>query len=125
MRKTPIDFLQIDGVPMLPPDSDMDVSYEDIDASDSGRDETGTMHRVVVRRKVGKWSFIYSQLTDEEYNYIIGMFEGKDSFAFTRPAAGSSTALETVPAYMSQYSITWRNARTGQWRNLKFNIIDN
>ena len=40
----------IDGQPMLLPDRDVEVRYEDIDAAAAGRDESGVMHRILVLR---------------------------------------------------------------------------
>ena len=47
----------IDGQPMYAPDGDVGISYEDLESSDSGRDESGAMHRIVLRRNAGTWSF--------------------------------------------------------------------
>lgn len=123
MRKE-VTFYQIDGKPMLAPDAEPEFTFTDLDSSDSGRDESGVMHRIVVREKVGTWSFTYSHLTDEQYTYLVGLFSGKAQFSFTHPKPGSSTETETSTCYCSNYSIAWRNARTGTWRNLKFNIIE-
>lgn len=117
------ELYQIDGRPMPVPDADPDLSFTDLDASDSGRDESGVMHRIVVREKVGSWGFVYSSLTDEEYAYLTGLFAGKVTFAFTHPRPGSSAETQVSTCYCSSYSIAWHNARRGLWRNLKFNII--
>lgn len=122
MRKE-VTFYQIDGQPMLAPDTEPEFTFTDLDSSDSGRDESGVMHRIVVREKVGTWSFAYSHLTDEQYAYLVGLFAGKSQFSFTHPRPGSSTETETSTCYCSNYSIAWRNARRGTWSNLKFNII--
>ncbi|WP_294541000.1 hypothetical protein [uncultured Gemmiger sp.] len=121
--RTKVDFYQVDGVPMLVPDDEPEFSFADLDASDSGRDESGVMHRLMIREKVGTWSFSYSHLSDEDLAYLRGLFVGKVQFTFTHPVFGDSNATETCTAYMSQYSATWKNQRTGQWRNFKFNII--
>lgn len=118
------DLFKIDGQPMYAPDAGVEPSYADLDAADSGRDESGVMHRAVVREKVATWPFQYSALTDGEYAYLIGLFAGKATFAFTHPKAGSSREVETTTCYCSNYSIAWRSARDGRWRNLKFNIIE-
>lgn len=118
-----VDFYQVDGVPLLAPDSGAEFSFADLDAADSGRDESGVMHRIVVREKVGTWGFSYARLTDEELSYLRGLFAGKAQFAFTHPAFGGSDATETCTAYMSQCSALWKDQRTGDWRNFKFNII--
>mgnify|MGYP007112557199 CR=1 FL=1 len=52
-------LFKIDGKPMFAPDGDMGFSFEDLDGADSGRDEAGVMHRVIVRHSVGTWSFTY------------------------------------------------------------------
>ncbi len=118
-----VDFYQVDGQPMPAPDEEPEFSFSDLDASDSGRDESGVMHRIVVREKVGTWSFSYAHLSDEDLAYLRNLFEGKAQFTFTHPVFGSSNATESCTAYMSQYSAVWKNQRTGQWRNFKFNII--
>lgn len=121
MTLTPL--FQIDGQPLYAPDAGVEPSYADLDSSDSGRDASGVMHREVVREKVATWPFSYATLTDKEYAYLVGLFAGKATFAFTHPKAGSSTETETTTCYCSNYSIAWRSARDGTWRNLKFNII--
>ncbi len=63
MRRT-TDLFTVNGQPMLAPDEEIGISYEDLDASDSGRDESGVMHRIVVRQKVPSWTFSYSHLTE-------------------------------------------------------------
>ena len=70
MRAT-TQLFQINGKPILAPDAEVVVSYSDLDASDAGRDESGFMHRIVVRHKVGSWKFSYSHLTEEEKEQII------------------------------------------------------
>ena len=47
----------IDGQPMPEPDEEAELSFSDLDASDSGRTEDGVMHRIVVREKVATFGF--------------------------------------------------------------------
>lgn len=113
---------QIDGKPMLVPDADVSLSYSDLDSSDSGRDESGIMHRIVVRERVATWGFNYSSLTAEEYKYMRSLFSGKPEFAFTyRNLDGDLVDTRT---YCSNDSITYHNARLGLYKNLKLNIIE-
>lgn len=115
------DYL-IDGEPMLVPDADVSLSFADLDSSDSGRDESGIMHRIVVRERVATWGFNYSNLTAEEYRYMRALFAGKPEFAFIyRNLEGD---LVETRAYCSNESITYHNARLGLYKNLKFNIIE-
>ena len=122
MRAT-TELFMINGVPMLVPDSEVGVSYEDLDSADSGRDESGVMHRIPVRYKVGSWSFSYSHLTEEEKQYMENLFPDAASFSFTHPDRKDATASVTDKAYRSKYSISWKNARTGLWSNYGFTII--
>ena len=117
------DLFLIDGMPMYVPDGDMGVSFEDLDASDSGRDEAGVMHRIVVRYGVGKWAFSYHAITQEEFAYMEQLFQNKDSFQFTYPCMTDCSKAETVTAYRSKAEIVWRSAKTGDLRNYNFSII--
>lgn len=122
MRKT-LDSFLIDGKPILCPDEEVVMSYEDIDAADSGRDESGVMHRLPLRYKVGSWRFSYSHLTEEEKQYMENLFPDGGDFAFTHPSRRDAKSLVTEQAYRSKYAISWKNARTGLWSNYGFSII--
>ena len=112
----------INGKPMLAPDQEVGINYEDLDSSDSGRDESGIMHRVVVRYKVPSWSFTYSNLTDEEKEYMESLFPEAPTFQFGHPGRIRGEQ-EITECYRSKYGISWRNARTGLWSGYSFNII--
>ena len=116
------DAYLIDGSPMLAPDADVSISFSDLDDADTGRDESGIMHRIVVRHRVGTWGFNYSSLTVAEYRYVRSLLDGKTDFDFTyRDIDGE---LKTCRAYCSNDSITYHNAKLGLYKNLKFNIIE-
>lgn len=117
------EFYQINGKPLLAPDAGVEMSFEDLDAAESGRDEAGFMHRMVVRSKVGVWNFSYSHLNEQEYRYLLSILPEGGSFHFTYPIPGDSSRLGETKAYLSRYGIVWHNARTKQYRNLKFSII--
>ena len=85
---------QINGVPMLVPDAAVAVSYSDLDASDSGRDESGFMHRIVVRHKVGSWKFEYAHLTEEEKQYMENLFPDSANFLFCYPSRYNADVTE-------------------------------
>ena len=123
MRAFTYQFL-INGQPMLAPDAEVGFSYEDLDSSDSGRDESGVMHRIPVRYKVGSWSFTYSHLTEEEKRYMENLFPDAADFIFTHPDRMVSANAVSCKAYRSKYGISWRNAKTGLWSNYSFNIIE-
>ena len=107
----------IDGNPLPVPDADVAMSFEDLDAPQSGRDESGFMHRLPVRRKVGVWEFCYSHLSGETYRYLKSILPTGGSFRFCSPEGETE-------AYLSRYSVVWHSARTDTYRNLKFSIIE-
>lgn len=117
-------LFRINGKPMFAPDADVAVAYADLDGEDSGRDESGVMHRIVVRYKMGTWSFEYASITEEEKRYMEELFGETPDFEFTHPDRIRSDKVVTTRAYRSNYGITWHNLRTGQHRNYKFNIIE-
>lgn len=124
MARTKTDLFQINGKPMFAPDADVGFNYEDLDAADSGRDEGGYMHRIVVRYKVGSWSFVYASLTEAERQYMESLFPDAETFEFTHPDRLDASKSVTTTCYRSKCGFSWFNAKTGQWRNYKFNIIE-
>lgn len=123
MRKTTW-LYQIDGKPILTPDADVQMSFADLDSGESGRDEAGFMHRVILRRMVGSWQFCYATLSQEEYSYMLSILPNGGSFTFTYPDPSNPANSKNTTAYLSQYGISWRSAQSGLYHNLKFNIIE-
>lgn len=113
---------QIDDKPMLVPDAGVEIGFTDLDADDTGRDESGFMHREVLRERVRTWSFSYAFLSLEEYRYIMALFAGRPTFVFKH--RGLDGLEEEVRAYCAKCSITLYNRCTGQYKNMKFNIIE-
>lgn len=113
---------KVNGNPLLVPDEDVSLSFADLDSSDSGRDESGVMHRIVVRHRVCTWGFNYSILKAEEYRYMRSLLDGKTEFDFSY--RGDDGEIKTCKAYCSNDSITYHNARLGIYKNFKFNVIE-
>jgi hypothetical protein len=116
--------LKIDGVPILTPDQDVEMEYNDLDSEETGRDESGVMHRIVARYKVASWGFQYSALTEEEKRYMENLFPNAPSFTFGHPSRLDASVMEETVCYRSKYGITWQNAVTGLWSGYNFNIIE-
>jgi len=112
----------IDGKPVLVPDEDIAVEYTDLDAEESGRDESGVMHRIVARRGVMKISLPYSMVTREEYLYMESLFAGKSVFTLTYRDHDAQAAQRQC--YRSNHGLTIRNAKTGMYKNYKCSIIE-
>ena len=121
MRNYDFEFL-IDGQPILLPDGGVEINLEDLDSSESGRDESGVMHRIVLREKVRKYGLPYAHLTREEYLYLMSLFAGKPTFQVEMLDPDGRRSVFT--AYCSKVGITLRNRRTGLYENLKLSIIE-
>ncbi|MBQ8358742.1 MAG: hypothetical protein IJ030_03145 [Oscillospiraceae bacterium] len=119
MRTT--DLFTVDGLPMPVPDGDLPLYTEDVQATDSGLDESGVFHRFVLRRNVQSWDFSYARLTREAYAYLENLFAGKDSFCFGFVSALDGTRQE-VTAYRCKRSVLWHSAADGQFRDCRFRI---
>ena len=117
------DLFQIDGKPMLAPDEEVVLSYEDVDGADAGRDQAGFMHRSLLRSKVPSWTFTYAYLTEAEKNYMESLFGDGDTFLLTHPGRLDGSAAEQTQCYRSKYSICWKSAKTGLWSNYSFTVI--
>jgi hypothetical protein len=114
--------LQIDDNPILVPDSDVKIEHTDLDSEESGRDENGFMHRIVLRRGVMTVALNYATLTTYDYRYMESLFAGKDHFEVKYRDRDGNPASCT--AYRSKHSITIHNAQKGIYKNYAFNIIE-
>lgn len=106
---------------MLNPDEGIVIKETDIEG-ESGRDESGFLHRIVIRPKVRTWTFSYAVLTEEEYKYLKSLYRGKVTFQFT--FAGEDNNTETIQAYCDETSISYQNKRSGLYKNFKLDIIE-
>lgn len=122
MRGT-TDLFLIDGQPVLIPDGELALTLQDVESSDSGRDESAVLHRFLARQGVGKWAFSYDRLTEEEYSYMESLFAGKSEFLFTRPDPKNGVSI-TTKCYRSKHQIMWENAVTGQFRDYRFELAE-
>lgn len=118
------DRFTVNGRPMLAPDGPVSVTYTDLDGPDAGRDLNGILHRSVVRYKLAAWEFTYSNLSDAEKQYLEGLFPDAPTFSFGHPARQDAAQTEVTQCYRSRCALAWRNARTGLWSELKFQIIE-
>lgn len=112
----------VDGSPLLEPDEDVEITLTDLDAGDSGRDESGVMCRIVVRENMRTFGFTYSVLDREDYAYLKNLLSGKTRFTFGY--VDEDGQPQTMTAYCAKKSIVLKR-RDGLYKNLKFNIIEN
>lgn len=118
------DMFKINGKPMFAPDEGVQIAWADIDSAESGRDEAGNQHRIVIRYDVASLTFNYHHISEEELAYMRSIFPKEPDFLFEYPLPEDSTQTRTVRAYRQKHSISWKNAATGQFRNYKFTITE-
>lgn len=121
MKRSFINDILIDGKPMLTPDAGVKMKYTDTESDSTGRDESGVMHRKIIRSDVKTWDFTYSVLFADEYVYLSELLRGKATFRFT--FINEKGTEETVDAYCKQRSITYWSKRRGIYKNMQFSIM--
>lgn len=67
------DFYKLGGKALPVPDGEVVLRKTDLEAPESGRDESGWLHRSVLRQGLGRWEFSWSRVTGEEYAYLAGL----------------------------------------------------
>ena len=118
------DKFKINDKPMFAPDEGVQIAWADIDSAESGRDEAGNQHRIVIRYDVASLTFNYHHISEEELAYMRSIFPKEPDFLFEYPLPEDSTQVRTVRAYRQKHSITWQNAAKGMFRNYKFTITE-
>ena len=108
--------LLINGRPLPCPDADVVISENDLDSEDTGRDESGYMHRLVLRKKVKTWEFPYKFLSAADYDYIRSLI--------SNPTFSVDFWGVQATAYCSNNSATLRNVVTGDYRDFSLKIIE-
>ncbi len=114
-------YFKIDKKPILAPDQDLVISEQDLDAEGSGRDELGYMHRILLRERVGRWSLNYSTLSEKEYDYMNGLFEGKPEFDLE--IRRGSQKIQTK-GYCSSLKASLHDGVKGIYKKVSFTIIE-
>ena len=118
------DKFKINGKPMFAPDENVLITWSDIDSAESGRDEAGNQHRIVIRYDVASITFTYSNISESELAYMRSLFPKEPDFLLEYPDPADTTTIRRVRAYRQKPSVYWKNAVTGQFRNYKFTITE-
>lgn len=113
---------KINGTPILAPDDEVEMTLTDLDAGSAGRDESGVMHRIRVRKRVKTWAFRYFALSREEFRYMEALLSQNAVFRFTY--LDTDGTEKTRSAYCSNTGLTYQNAKLGLYRNYKFTVIE-
>lgn len=113
---------KINGMPLLVPDADVELTQTDLDSGSAGRDESGYMHRIRVRKRVKTWAFQYFALSREEFQYLEALLSENAVFNFSYRDAGGEE--KTCNAYCSNSGLSYHNAKLGLFRNYKFTVTE-
>lgn len=113
---------KIAGKSILAPDDSVSLKKTDLQASDSGRDENGVMHRFLLRRRVKTWAFQYSHLSGDALAYLESLFDGADTFLFTYTNPDGTTG--TCTAYCQEINLGIKNIRTGLYSGVSFSVVE-
>lgn len=122
MKRAYDEFHLIDGSPMLTPDVDVEITYEDMEVGGSGFDASGYYHRMVARYNKRTWKFKYAVLTKEEFVYLRSLIKEKESFIFS--FLNEENGLEEVRAYPKPVTVAYQSKRSGLYKNLTLEIIE-
>lgn len=113
---------KVNGAPLLVPDADVELTQTDLDSGSAGRDESGFMHRIRVRRRVKTWVFQYFALHREEFHYLENLLSQNETFTFSYPDTDGE--VRTCTAYCSNSNLHYHNAKLKLYRNYKFTVIE-
>ena len=113
---------KIDGTPLLVPDADVELTQTDLDSGSAGRDESGYMHRIRVRKRVKTWAFQYFALSREEFQYLENLLSQNQTFTFSY--LDTDGKIHNCTAYCSNTGLSYHNAKLGLYRNYKFTVIE-
>lgn len=120
MKKLYTGFM-VDSTPIPVMDAGIEISVEALDSSESGRDESGVMHRIVIAEKTIV-TIRYGTLTLKEYAYIMSLFRGKAQFWFTWE--DDLGVCHRYLAYCSKLAATLYNRKLGIYKNMTLKIIE-
>ncbi|MBR5090178.1 MAG: hypothetical protein IK093_12190 [Ruminiclostridium sp.] len=117
---TPSGLVSIDGA-TLPGIYSYKIDLEDIDGAESGRSETGVMHRNVLRSRVKK-VYVGMKLSDEQMSEIGNIIEQGTSLEMSVRVPGGGDEAGTF--YISKLSATMMKLADDSWWELSFNAIE-
>ena len=112
----------IDGEPILTPDADIEVGFEDMVDEGSGFDEAKYYHRFIWRFDRRSWKLKYAFLTREEYLYLRSLYKQKVTFKFS--FINEDGDQETVDAYCVAGNVVYQSKRSGLYKNFSMEIIE-
>lgn len=120
-RKFHRDFL-IDGRPILEPDCDVQIEMTDMEDEDSGKDEAGYMHPIILRYGVRSVTLTYSILTRDEYDYMESLFARKAKFQvdFWEP---DQPPIRFI-ARRQKHAVSSHCYKSGLRKNYTFSLIE-
>lgn len=122
-RRTPL--LQIDGQPLPEPTAPAEINFNDMESSDSGPDESGVYHRVILRFGVLSCTLTYDYLDNRDCAYLMELLKNKSTFQFTCPVSSEDTDVNhtiTRTCYCTNHGAALQRLQHGVWRDMSLKI---
>ena len=113
-------IFQINGNPIPAPDENVQIRYEGR-GDKSLTDESGFLHRQVLRRGITAWKLCYSSLSGAERDYLMGLLTD-DSFRFTHPDRLDPQKADESVCYLESCSECLQSALSGSYRDVQLTI---
>lgn len=110
----------VDGVSVRCPSSYV-YKLEDISASDAGRTEDTTMHKLRIGQIVGL-ELSWENITTQDVSTILQAFNPE--YITVNYLDAKAGGYRTSVFYVGDRSAPMYNARLGLWQNVSFNIIE-
>lgn len=123
LRRTAL--LQIDGQPLPEPTSPAEINFTDQESKDSGPDESGVYHRIILRFGVLSCTLTYDYLDNADCAYLMRLLQNKTTFQFTCPVSSDDTDVShtvTRTCYCSNCGAALQRLQHGVWRNMSLKI---
>ena len=112
----------IENTPVVVPNAGVQLRVSDIEAEESGRDESGYLHRVVLRAGLGTWVLRYRDMSQEEYAYMMALLPGAGSFLFTHPDKADPARSNVSRCCITDVQAGSHDALSGKSRELKITV---
>lgn len=115
MKRSFLNEWLIDGSPILSPDEGIEIKKTNLEDEGSGKDAGGYYHPIILRFGVRSVALPYSVLTEDEYQYMEGLIDGKVTVEITSPDG-------IFTARCNQRAVVWKSSVTGLYNNYKLEL---
>ena len=121
-----IGTLPLDGINLpMPAFKGATFSVQDIDSSETGRNQLGEMMRERVATKI-KWQLTFPPLSREMLSKLLNSDIKNVTFSFTYPDPFSATNMVTKTCYVGDRTAPMYSMVSGvpMWENVSFSVVE-